>query len=263
MSRPKENYPNFYIFKYHLLKSLKKIINRDTGKDGWDMFDWSLYNLHFRGEIKETGKLFTITLKSKDYVFNDAGLIQADTNIKPLHPLWCLLYETILQLKPDSVLEMGCGSGLHLKNISVIAPDIRLSGFDRSPEQIAFLHELFPDLRANIFVGDATTDSSFPSADIAYTMAVIMHIHKGDTHLTALANLFNSANKQVVMVERWKNHDFMTDILNLQKTGKINWKNILFYARGNEKEHGSRIMVCSKTPLNYEAATSYDIFPKN
>src|SRR3989339_375174 len=259
LSNPRENYPNSYILKYHLLKSLKKIFNKKNSSTGTkDMFDWSLYNLHFRGEIKEMQKQYTVTLKPDDYVYKNNVLIR-NNEVKPMHPLYCLLYETILRLRPHSVLEIGCGSGLHLKNINTLSPDIYLNGFDRSQKQLNFLFELFPDLKANVFVNDATEEGlekNIAKVDLTYTLAVIMHIHKDQTHITALKNLFNLANNQVILIERWKNHDFMQDIKNLHQQKAISWKNIYFYIRRDKNQPDFCLMVCSRTPLEYREVES-------
>ena len=126
--------------------------------------------------------------------------------ILPLHPNHRLLYETILQLNPRSLEEIGCGCGDHLYNLGVLSPEINLSGIELSAAQIKFFKKRHPNLRANISQYDSTLllGGNNQSFDIAFTQAVIMHIKTADKHLIALQNLFKLASKQVVLMENWK-----------------------------------------------------------
>lgn len=259
---PKENYANLYFLKYHFYKTIQKIQNRKTGNNSSDMFNWSLYNLYYRGEIKEASKKYTVALKPNDYVFKDGALRQNKKDIKPLHPNHRILYETILQLNPQSVFEIGCGHGMHLNNLQLLLANVKLCGIDRSSEQIEFLRESYPELRANINVSDATIkfpDDWLDKVDVSFTQAVIMHIHTGKSHLTAISNLFNVSKKHVILMERWKNHNFMEDIKELQKNKLIKWENIYFYYKILEETGKPHLMICSKAPLNYPEITNYKI----
>lgn len=263
IAHPKENYANWYFLKYHILKAVYKInkkiplpgfikFNR-TSAPSSDMFNWSLYNLYYRGEIRETAKHYTINLRHGDYVFKNSVLVRAAKDIKPLHPNHRLLYETALQLNPSSIFEMGCGNGMHLHNLQLLLPDAKLYGIDRSQDQINFLKESYPQLRADIQITDATADFSsawLNKADLSFTQAVIMHIHSGQSHLTALANLFNVSKKYVILMERWKNHDFMDDILALHKKKVIRWEKIYFSYKISEEFGVPHMMVCSNQTLN-------------
>lgn len=265
-SKPKENYANFYLVKYHSLKAIQKIrLKHDANKNSVsskDMFNWSLYNLHYRGEIKKDAKNYTLKLKIGDYNFVNLNLIKINKNIKPLHQNWRLVYETIMQLSPRSVLELGCGNGMHLNNIKTLSPNIKLYGIDRSEDQIKFLYECYPNIDATTMVMDATKawdTGKTPLVDLSFTQAVIMHIHTGQTHLIALQNLFNTSNKYVILMERWKNHQFMDDIKKLQNKKIIRWENIYFYYRISPETSRPHIMICSKEKLNYPELTNYNI----
>ena len=63
-------------------------------------------------------------------------------------------------------------------------------------------------------------------------------------------------------MERWKNHNIMEDILNLQKKGKINWSKIYFYYKVSEETKRPHLMICSNQSLKYPELTSYDLFSK-
>ena len=265
---PKDNYPNIYIFGYHILKAFHKTILKfglikNDGTLKKDMFNWTLYNLHYKGELKEARKNYTLTLKHGDYQFHDSQLIKNNENIKPLHSSHRLLYETILQLNPQSVFEMGCGTGMHLHNIQTLLPQARICGVDLSDQQLNGLKKDYPLMTNNAKQADATTPWTKPPfeiCDIAFTQAVIMHIHTGDAHLIALENLFKMAKKYVILYESMKNHPFLDDIKKLHSEKRISWNNIFFYYRHNEETCRPAGLICSSTPLNYPELTDYNVF---
>jgi len=231
-----------------------------------DDFYWNIYSHHYRGEMEMLAKEHTLLLKKNDYHFSsEKKLIQTNKNIKPLHPNWRLLYETLLQLQPRSVLEVGCGNGMNLHNIKILAPDIKLFGIDRSVEQIKYLYEMNPELDAEIKQCDAT--APFPekifssSIDVCYSQAVIMHIKTGDNHLKALVNMLNTTAKQVVLMENWLHHNFLEDINTLRAQRAIMWEKLyLYYRHPEDVQNGNpHIMVCSSVPLDYPVLTDYGI----
>jgi len=63
------------------------------------------------GELKAIEKQHTLRLAPGDYLL-EAGALRARSAKLPLHPNHRLLYETILQLAPGSVMEVGCGGGI-------------------------------------------------------------------------------------------------------------------------------------------------------
>ncbi|OGF26073.1 hypothetical protein A2303_04710 [Candidatus Falkowbacteria bacterium RIFOXYB2_FULL_47_14] len=264
---PKHNYSNIYYIEYHLLKLMVRLgkklrIIKTIGSDNADMFNWRLYNLHYRGELREEAKVHTMSLAPGDYAAKNGKLEKTNPDIKPLHANHHLLYETILQLKPEIVIEMGCGNGMHLHNLYVLAPDMKLLGTDKDERQLAFLRECYPDIKAEIRKIDATSPL-LPEltgvADLSFTQAVIMHIHTNESHLIALKNLFNFSKKYVVMMERWKNHSIMDDIKKLHEKKLISWQNLYFYYRINEETKLPHIMICSNEPLSYNPLKDYNI----
>jgi SAM-dependent methyltransferase len=225
-----------------------------------DDFDWRAYSAHYAEELTEVEQDHTTRLSPQDYMFAEGRLTQQSSAL-PLHPNHRLLYETLLQLRPASVLEMGCGGGDHLYNLGVLAPPIRAAGVDRSPEQLALLKRRSPNLSAAVSVADIMRPlpDALPPVDIAYTQAVIMHIQTGDLHLTALANAFQAATKQVVLMENWQRHPFLSDIRGLHAQGRIPWETPHFYFRRAPEMGGKpHLMVVSATPLDYEPLADYD-----
>lgn len=225
-----------------------------------DDFDWNLYNSHYQWELDGIQKVHTLRLAHKDYNFNDNTLV-LDKDILPLHPNHRLLYETILQLSPMKVFEVGCGGGDHLHNLSILSSDIHLYGCDLSEKQIDFLKVRNPELRADIQQFDITLpfSSLLPSVDIAYTQAVIMHLKTANNHLVALSNLFKLAQNQVVLMENWSCHNFMADVNFLFDRGMIPWKSIYFYIRRSpELNNQPHLMVVSSSQLDLEELLDYE-----
>ena len=227
------------------------------------MFNWTLYNLHYKGELKEAKKKYTLSLKTGDYKFHNSQLVKNNKNIKPLHSSHRLLYETIMQLNPQSVFEMGCGTGMHLHNLQTLLPEARICGVDLSSQQLNGLRKAYPEMANNAKQADATARWSklpFEICDVAFTQAVIMHIHTSDAHLIALENLFKMAKKYVILYESMKNHPFLDDIKKLHSAKKISWDNIFFYYRHNEETNLPAGLICSSVPLNYPELKDYNVF---
>lgn len=252
-------YKNAFYIKYHLMRYWQKImvgmgLKKKAEFHDKDTFDWSLYTLHYKGELKESSKEFTQSLNQGDYIFSNNKLIKANDKIKPIHFNHHLLYETILQLGPNSVFELGCGNGMHLHNLQVLSPNIKLSGIDLLDEQLKFLHELYPDLKADLKQMDATVP--FPDdtqkSDLVFSQAVLMHIHTDDLHRVALANMFKLANKYVLLYESERKHNYVEDVKKLSSDGKINWEKIFIYTRINEITGQQASLIISNQELNYQ-----------
>lgn len=245
------------LIPYRVLRKLgmTPVCKRETQDD----FDWGVYPSHYQSELAEIQKSHTLKLSSRDYVFSNGNLI-LERNILPLHPNHRLLYETILQLQPKSVMEIGCGGGDHLYNLMILLPQIELHGCDLSPEQLSALRRRSPDLKADIRVWDISLPHSalLPVVDLCYTQAVIMHIKTGNGHLLALANLFKIATKHVVLMENWMSHDFLSDIQMLYDKKMIPWLDLFCYYRSSpELNNSPHLMVISAHRLDYEPLTDY------
>ncbi|MFC1488660.1 methyltransferase domain-containing protein, partial [Thermodesulfobacteriota bacterium] len=211
--------------------------------------------------MSDIAKIRTQILRPNDYIFSK-GELTINQDILPLHPNQRLLYETILQLSPSSVIELGCGSGDHLKNLNTLNPDIQLYGREISNEQIKLLKKRHPNLDAKIEQIDITLPYPFntPNVDIAFTHAVIMHFHTGKSHLVALSNLFRYAKKQVILMENWLRHSFMQDIEFLFLQHVLPWQKIYFYYRESKEFKRPHIMVIfSEVLKDYPELTDYSI----
>ena len=242
-------------YVYYFKDKLSQLL----GKKYLDDFDWGLYSEHYRGELTEISKIHTLILKPNDYVVVDGRLKLNSEKVLPLHPNHRLLYETILELAPTSLIEIGCGGGDHLFNLSILGPNISLYGVELSQEQLEFLFIRHPGINANLRRLDVTLPHPLnsPQVDLAYTQAVIMHLQTGNNYLVALANLFKYAKKQVILVENWKKHNFMESIKYLYKNNMLPWESIFFYYRESEESHTTRIMIISAERLHYQELTNY------
>ena len=226
-----------------------------------DDFNWKEYHRIYGNQLSELSKTYTQILKHDDYIFKNNELT-INHDILPLHPNHRLLYETILNLSPNSVMEIGCGWGDHLYNINLLYPEIKLSGIDLSNKQISNLRKRHPELRAQIKQLDVTLPYpiSYPISDIAFTQAVMMHLKVGNSHLIALSNMFRCATKQLVLMENWSAHNFYDDIKFLFSKNMIPWKDIYFYYRESKEFKKPHLMIVSLVPLKkYSVLNDYSI----
>lgn len=223
-----------------LYKVKRRIQNRDD-------FNWSGYNKEYSEQISEVEKENTLILPDGKYSIAQ-GKIVLEPSLLPLHPNHKLLYETIYDLKPGSLLEVGCGCGDHLANIQKILHDTEISGCDLLEDQMRFLlsrhHEL--KTKANLFIHDITISPPNIHVDLVYTHAVIMHIQRNNRHLNALRNMFHASKKYIVLMENWGRHNFYDDIRKISREPDFPWGSIHLYVNDDGKQI---LMVISNTAL--------------
>ena len=223
---------------------LRKVKKRIQNKDD---FKWSGYNREYSKQISEVEKENTLILPEGKYSIAE-GKIVLESSLLPLHPNHKLLYETIYDLKPGSLLEVGSGCGDHLANIQKILPKIEISGCDLLEDQMRFLLSRHPELKtnANLFVHDITLFPPSIKVDLVYTQAVIMHIQRNNRHLNALRNMFHASKKYIVLMENWSEHKFYNDITKISREPGFPWENIYLYVNDDGKQI---LMVISNTVL--------------
>ncbi len=236
--------------------SRRRASPRGSGTPGaeGDDFDWRTYSADYGQQRQDVGRTHLLRLSPGDYAYRDRVLTRENARLS-LHPNHRLLYETLLQLDPTSVAEIGCGAGDHLSNLQLLAPNWNLHGLDRSPDQLRLLRRHSPELAASVGVADLTLPHSrdLPEVDVCYTQAVLMHIQTGHGHLVALSNMFRIARRQVVLMENWERHAFCDDMQQLHHGGMIPWDELYCYFR-RAPELGDRphLVIASCTPLDYE-----------
>ena len=232
-------------------------LQRDYGEDD---FDWLAYPALYRGELNALEKTTTTRIEMGQVEFVD-GELRLAAGVPPLHPNHRLLYETIGLLAPSSVLEAGCGGGDHLRNLSVLYPELELHGVDRASGQLALLKERNEDIAGRVLEVDLTlpVPGHLARVDVAFTQAVLMHIQTGNGHRVALANLFTIASAQVVLMENWLRHDFWSDVQKLHTSRVIGWPKIHAYIRRAPELHDQpHLLVLSSVPLDLEPLRDYE-----
>jgi SAM-dependent methyltransferase len=212
-----------------------------------DDFNWSGYNKAYSKQISEVEKENTLILPDGKYSIVE-GKIVLEPSLLPLHYNHKLLYETIYDLKPSSLLEVGCGCGDHLANIQKILPDTEISGCDLLEDQMRFLLSRHPELKtkANLFIHDITISPPNIKVDLVYTHAVIMHIARNNRHLNALRNMFHASKKYIVLMENWSRHNFYNDIRKISREPDFPWDICKIYANDDGKQI---LIVISNTVL--------------
>lgn len=235
---PKRAIDILYKFRFWIRN---KIQNKDD-------FEWSEYNKkYYSKQISGIEKENTLILPEGNYSIVE-GKIVLEQSLLPLHPNHKLLYETIYDLKPSSLLEVGCGCGDHLANIQKILSETKISGCDLLEDQMEFLLSRHPELKtkSNLFVHDITISPSNIKVDLVYIQAVIMHIHRNNRHLNALRNMFRISKEYIVLMENWSRHNFYNDIKNISRKPDFPWESAYLYAN----DDGNQIlMVISNTVL--------------
>lgn len=246
-------------FTYRFKTKLKRYL---TGKRVGDDFDWEFYTDHYRAELERGSRDYTLILKPGDYQLEGGRLLKKMASL-PLHPNHRLLYETLLQLRPDTLMEIGCGGGDHLHNLSLLEPTFQLNAIDLSADQLNLARSRHPDLKVPLRQFDLTTKTGteqLTKVDVAYSQAVIMHIRVPENYLQALANLFQIANRRLVLMENWRNHEFMADIRSLFAQGKLPWPELHFHYRESEELKRPHLMIVSREPLpQYPVLTDYRV----
>ena len=227
--------------KYDLKHAFLRLFSRRVRDD----YYWSFYTDHYLEELNDVSKSFTVRLNPGDYAFKENSLRKV-LEVPQLHPNHRLLYETVLQLEPKSVLEVGCGRGDHLNNLSILSPDTILLGVDISRRQISLLRNTYPRLNSNVKVFDISQDTTklrLPNVDMVYTQAVLMHIQEKARYINALRNLFVLFSGVVILMENWNRHNFLKDISDLSSMKNMPWKKLYAYYRESPELNVPHLMV--------------------
>jgi trans-aconitate methyltransferase len=228
-----------------------------VGKRFTDGVNWKSYNKHYLEELKITEKTNTLLIKDEEIVFYNGRIKYNKENIKPLIVNHELLYGTILNLNPAAVLEVGCGAGDHLANLKSLKSNLECHGVDLLSKQIDSLNLRHPNNKFNLTVADLTLRGCLlPETELVFTHAVLMHIsEKENRYQNALENIFNAAQKHVVLLENWSQHDFFKDV-NAYLRNQPEWK---IYFETSSRDQQTRIMIISKMNLSiFRPLATYD-----
>ena len=223
-----------------------------------DDFDWDRYHVFYDQELKDGEKNFNLIINKNDFIVRKNKIIK-NKSIKDLHPNHKLLYETILKIKPKSILEIGCGGGDHLANLALLNKNFKLFGIDRSFEQMNILKKRHLSLKVSLEIKDITKKNcNIENTDLIYTHAVLMHISETKKRLNyALKNILNSSIKHIVFIENWTSHHFLDELNKIiKKNNKFNLYK--FYVASLSKDKSVKALVLSKKKLPFPKLTDYN-----
>lgn len=210
-----------------------------------DDFDWDTYTPCYAAQLAHVAEKHTLCLSQGHYCVVD-GRVVLDEGLPSLYAHHEAVYETVLDLQPCSVMEVGCGGGDHLSNIQKLLPGIELHGCDRSAGQLAFLRQRHPDLDGiDVFLHDIVVTALPFQAELVYTQNVLQHIATG-RHLAALWHLVAAATKYVILAENWRCHDWYRDLRVLSTMRYFPWEEIHFYTNTATRQY---LLICSREPL--------------
>jgi len=220
------------------------------------------YVQSFRESIKETDLKCSTLLYPGNYRLVDGGRLLTGLIDRQLHPNVRLLLETLYNLNPASVWEVGCAAGINLHNLKLLLPEIELHATEICPGFLELINEIFPDLGASIEIDDASSEDYIPpEVDIAFSHAVLMHINPEEAFRRALGKMLYSACRQVVLLENWATYNFHEGALSYLNTADCpsRWKKPNFYQIYSPELGRYHLMVISTTPLNYPLLFNYKV----
>ena len=117
---------------------------------------------------------------------------------------WRASYRWLGELIPaqaETLLDLGCGTGLELDEIFRLHPDIRVTGIDLAPGMLARLREKHPERKLTLTVGDYLT---VPLAPCAFDVAVAfetLHHFPPETKLGLFRRIFAALRPGGMLLE--------------------------------------------------------------
>lgn len=117
---------------------------------------------------------------------------------------WRAYYRWLGELIPaqaETLLDLGCGTGLELDEIFRLHPDIRVTGIDLAPGMLARLREKHPERKLTLTVGDYLT---VPLAPCAFDVAVAfetLHHFPPETKLGLFRRIFAALRPGSMLLE--------------------------------------------------------------
>ena len=162
-----------------------------------DEYVWQNYTAEYTAQLKEIERdddnVFFIT----NYTAEN-NVIDFHDN---LHPNWKEIYQTVYELKPKTILEMGCGGCYHIKNVHTLLPEAKITGVDLLRTQLDF-GRAFSKLPESIetYQLNCVQNKTQDQHEFVFSQAVVMHLST-ENAVKMLANMRDSSPKYVMMVD--------------------------------------------------------------
>jgi len=113
-------------------------------------------------------------------------------------PVRRILANKVLEVKPQTVLEIGCGWGQNLHIINQRNPEIQLYGFDINRAAIEYIRKKIPDATVWIQrIENLDTDRRY---DVVFTNAALMYISPQDIQ-KVMENIIKITEKKIILIE--------------------------------------------------------------
>lgn len=117
---------------------------------------------------------------------------------------WRAYYRWLGELIPaqaETLLDLGCGTGLELDEIFRLHPDIRVTGIDLAPGMLARLREKHPERKLTLTVGDYLTVPLAPCAFDVVVAFETLHHFPPETKLGLFRRIFAALRPGGMLLE--------------------------------------------------------------
>lgn len=126
------------------------------------------------------------------------------------HPHRQLLAETIVGLRPDSVLEIGCGAGANLMALKTTLPEVRLEGVDISGRALDYLRRIHPAIKTKKIKRIERLPYGDGEIDVVLTDATLIYVPPWRLE-ESIVELARVARRAIVLCE-WNTPDRETHV---------------------------------------------------
>lgn len=196
-----------------IMNMSKTIANTQlNNNDYWpEYMQTTKYYKWHRTTILNDSAQWKLILDSNDIIPLDNKYGQPLYITARMHPHWPILYNTILECKPQSFFEVGMGAANHLINVYTCAKKMglqitHLGGCELSPDQYRLgcdmfkVEEVFNDTKYDSYIEDFLMAQINDVYDVVYDTTVLMHVPK-DYVLPFIDKMTKMALKKVVFFD--------------------------------------------------------------
>lgn len=176
-----------------------------------DEYEWNNYTQEYSAQLAEIKRDDNQDFFITNFTDENGQIIFKDN----LHNNWKEIYSSAYNLKPTSMLEVGCGGCYHLKNMRTILPNCEIHGVDLLQSQLDYgktFSSLPEDISNNLNVMDLTKEKPNRQYEFVFSQAVVMHLSTENAKLF-LENMKQTSSKYVFMIEGIKNHEGWYDLV--------------------------------------------------